>query len=63
MIPGNKATSARVSPPLAFRENRRVRDGRLANLLDKTEYMSGDWYILLLIMKYACKGRAMRRRT
>jgi hypothetical protein len=30
----------------------------LANLLDKTVYRSGDWYILLLIMKYACKGRA-----
>jgi hypothetical protein len=30
----------------------------LANLLDKTVYRSGDWYILLLMMKYACKGRA-----
>jgi hypothetical protein len=26
--------------------------------LDKTVYMSGDWYILLLMMKYACKARA-----
>jgi hypothetical protein len=23
--------------------------------------MSGDWYILLLMMKYACKGRAKGR--
>ena len=48
---------------VSIRENRRIRDGRLANLLDKTVYMSGDWYILLLIMKYACRGRAMKRTT
>jgi hypothetical protein len=61
MIPGNKATSAESFATVSIRENRRIREGILANLLDKTVYMSGDWYILLLMMKYACKVRAMER--
>ena len=60
---GIKRCQLKSFATVSIRKNRRIRDGRLANLLDKTVYMSGDWYILLLIMKYACRGRAMERRT
>ena len=62
-IPGNRATSAKIFAAVSITEIGELETGRLANLLDRTVYMSGDWYILLLIMKYACKVRAMEIRT
>ena len=59
LSPGGQADSkSALRGKKSNRDNNNKKEKGLASLLDKTVYMSGDWYILLLIMKYACKGRA-----